>query len=73
MCMNTSESGYSAIIFLIALLNLKGYRQKNLYIATQGPLKSTVGDFWRMIWEKESKCIVLLTKLIEDDEVHVCF
>ncbi|XP_063891848.1 tyrosine-protein phosphatase non-receptor type 4 isoform X2 [Helicoverpa armigera] len=35
------------------------------YIATQGPLSTTVGDFWQMVWESESSLVVMLTVLTE--------
>ncbi|CAF3373988.1 unnamed protein product [Rotaria sp. Silwood1] len=44
---------------------LDGYRRQNAYIATQGPLPNTFADFWRMIWETNSTCIVMMTKLEE--------
>ena len=48
---------------------MQGYRKCNAYIATQGPLPSTVNDVWQMVWEYESKYIVMLCNLQEDGVV----
>ncbi|XP_077965960.1 uncharacterized protein LOC120336894 isoform X2 [Styela clava] len=42
-----------------------GYSKSKKFIATQGPLSSTVNDFWRMIVEQKSKVIIMLTKCFE--------
>uniref|UniRef100_H3CAQ7 Receptor-type tyrosine-protein phosphatase alpha n=1 Tax=Tetraodon nigroviridis TaxID=99883 RepID=H3CAQ7_TETNG len=44
---------------------IDGYRQKDSYMASQGPLQHTMEDFWRMIWEWRSCSIVMLTELEE--------
>lgn len=36
-----------------------------VYIATQGPLSDTVNDFWLMVWQEKSDCIIMLTKEVE--------
>jgi netrin-G3 ligand len=44
---------------------INGYNRNNEYIATQGPLPDTVGDFWRMVWDYKSPTIIMLTNLVE--------
>ncbi|XP_054319037.1 receptor-type tyrosine-protein phosphatase S isoform X7 [Pongo pygmaeus] len=46
-----------------------GYRRQNAYIATQGPLPETFGDFWRMVWEQRSATIVMMTRLEEKSRI----
>ncbi|XP_034090029.1 receptor-type tyrosine-protein phosphatase S-like isoform X39 [Gymnodraco acuticeps] len=48
---------------------IDGYRKQNAYIATQGALPETFGEFWRMIWEQRSAIIVMMTKLEERSRV----
>ncbi|XP_048039184.1 receptor-type tyrosine-protein phosphatase delta isoform X42 [Megalobrama amblycephala] len=48
---------------------IDGYRKQNAYIATQGALPETFGDFWRMIWEQRSANIIMMTKLEERSRV----
>ncbi|XP_078792258.1 receptor-type tyrosine-protein phosphatase delta isoform X39 [Oryzias latipes] len=48
---------------------IDGYRKQNAYIATQGPLPETFGEFWRMIWEQRSAVVVMMTKLEERSRV----
>ncbi|XP_069126894.1 uncharacterized protein [Argopecten irradians] len=39
--------------------------KKDVYVATQGPKKNTLGDFWRMIWQINSDRIVMLANCVE--------
>ncbi|XP_018098986.1 receptor-type tyrosine-protein phosphatase S isoform X12 [Xenopus laevis] len=48
---------------------IDGYRKQNAYIATQGALPETFGDFWRMVWEQRSATVVMMTKLEEKSRV----
>ncbi|XP_055079626.1 protein tyrosine phosphatase receptor type Db isoform X3 [Periophthalmus magnuspinnatus] len=48
---------------------IDGYRRQNAYIATQGPLPESFGDFWRMVWEQHTANIIMMTKLEEKSRV----
>ncbi|GAB5581512.1 receptor-type tyrosine-protein phosphatase H [Prionailurus iriomotensis] len=39
------------------------------FIAAQGPLPQTVADFWRLVWEQQSRTLVMLTNCVESGRV----
>ncbi|CAK7315401.1 Tyrosine-protein phosphatase non-receptor type 5 [Vulpes lagopus] len=48
---------------------IRGYGgEEKVYIATQGPIVSTVGDFWRMVWQEHTPIIVMITNIEEMNE-----
>ncbi|KAM9658938.1 LOW QUALITY PROTEIN: tyrosine-protein phosphatase non-receptor type 5 [Trichechus inunguis] len=57
---------------LISYINanyIRGYGgEEKVYIATQGPIVSTVGDFWRMVWQEHTPIIVMITNIEEMNE-----
>ncbi|MCL4127939.1 UNVERIFIED_CONTAM: hypothetical protein GTU68_063770, partial [Idotea baltica] len=42
-----------------------GFNSPREFVVTQGPLASTRDDFWRMVWETNSRAIIMLTRCIE--------
>uniref|UniRef100_A0A8C6USZ1 Tyrosine-protein phosphatase non-receptor type 9 n=1 Tax=Neogobius melanostomus TaxID=47308 RepID=A0A8C6USZ1_9GOBI len=48
---------------------MDGYKRRNTYIATQGPLPKTFVDFWRMVWEQMVLIIVMTTRVVERGRV----
>ena len=38
-----------------------------------GPVHETVYDFWRMVWQEQSACIVMVTNLVEVGRVRENF
>jgi protein tyrosine phosphatase len=39
--------------------------QPKAYIVTQGPTETTIGDFWRMVWQERASCIVMVTRTFD--------
>ncbi|XP_042858856.1 receptor-type tyrosine-protein phosphatase alpha-like, partial [Penaeus japonicus] len=40
------------------------------YIASQGPLDATVGDFWRMVWDQRVSAIIMAANFNETSEMY---
>lgn len=48
---------------------VNGYEKSNAYIATQGPMPNTFGDFWRMVWEKNCSIVCMITNVMEKGRI----
>ncbi|GJQ82876.1 hypothetical protein Trydic_g2614 [Trypoxylus dichotomus] len=51
---------------------IKGYSRTPEYIATQGPMESTLEDFWRMIIQENVGVIVMVAQFVEQSK-QKCF
>jgi len=55
--------------FKFEFIILQLERADRQYILTQGPLPDTVGHFWLMVWEQNSRAILMLNKLTEKKQI----
>ena len=44
--------------------------KSKVYISTQGCLDNTIEDFWKMVYQENSKIIVMTTKEVERGRVR---
>nr|XP_010592376.1 tyrosine-protein phosphatase non-receptor type 13 isoform X7 [Loxodonta africana] len=59
------EGGYINASFI----KISVGKEEFVYIACQGPLPTTVGDFWQMIWEQKSTVIAMMTQEVEGEKI----
>lgn len=59
------DGGYINANFIKMLVKDESFH----YIACQGPLPTTLGDFWQMIWEQKSNVIAMMTQEVEGGKV----
>ncbi|KAM8871469.1 tyrosine-protein phosphatase non-receptor type 13 isoform 1-T1 [Synchiropus picturatus] len=59
------EGGYINANFI----NMPVKDENFMYIACQGPLPTTLGDFWQMVWEQKSNVIAMMTQEVEGGKV----
>ncbi|KAK7145620.1 hypothetical protein R3I93_013380 [Phoxinus phoxinus] len=63
VCLTPTTSEYESDYINASFI--KGAAKNKMYIATQGPVSSTVVDFWRMIWQHNVKVIIMACREIE--------
>ena len=51
-------------------LYTQGYKHQKAYIIAQNPLKSTVRNFWKVIYDRKCAVVVMLSRLKEKGEVQ---
>jgi protein tyrosine phosphatase len=52
--------------------SVHGYKKHRAFIITQGPMRSTARDFWKMVYSRKCSVVVMLSDLIEQNE-EVCY
>ncbi|PSN51501.1 Receptor-type tyrosine-protein phosphatase epsilon [Blattella germanica] len=62
---NIKHSNYINAVYV------DGFRAKDQFVVTQFPLQSTVGDFWRLIHEKNISLIVVLNEIDDEEDKSV--
>uniref|UniRef100_A0A8C4YZW0 Protein tyrosine phosphatase non-receptor type 13 n=1 Tax=Gadus morhua TaxID=8049 RepID=A0A8C4YZW0_GADMO len=59
------DGGYINANFITMAVKDESYP----FIACQGPLPTTLGDFWQMVWEQKANVIAMMTQEVEGGKV----
>ncbi|XP_068869006.1 tyrosine-protein phosphatase non-receptor type 13 isoform X7 [Aphelocoma coerulescens] len=59
------EGGYINASFI----HMPVGNEEFVYIACQGPLPTTVADFWQMVWEQNCTVIAMMTQEVEGEKI----
>uniref|UniRef100_A0A8B9R2D4 Tyrosine-protein phosphatase non-receptor type 13 n=1 Tax=Anas platyrhynchos TaxID=8839 RepID=A0A8B9R2D4_ANAPL len=60
-----TEGGYINASFI----RMPVGNEEFIYIACQGPLPTTVADFWQMVWEQKCTVIAMMTQEVEGEKI----
>ncbi|XP_025958556.2 tyrosine-protein phosphatase non-receptor type 13 isoform X2 [Dromaius novaehollandiae] len=60
-----TEGGYINASFI----RMPVGNEEFVYIACQGPLPTTVADFWQMVWEQNCTVIAMMTQEVEGEKI----
>ncbi|KAM7053347.1 tyrosine-protein phosphatase non-receptor type 13 isoform 4-T4 [Acridotheres tristis] len=60
-----AEGGYINASFI----HMPVGNEEFVYIACQGPLPTTVADFWQMVWEQNCTVIAMMTQEVEGEKI----
>ena len=50
-------------------LHIQGYNDPHKFIATQGPLPSTLTHFWHLVWQEKCQVVVMLVNIVEGNKI----
>ena len=65
---------WKALDFVFSIcFNCWFFAEYYLDFVVTGPVHETVYDFWRMIWQEQSACVVMVTNLVEVGRVSFGF
>ena len=47
---------------------IQGYKHKRAFIVAEGPMQSTMRNFWKIIYERNCAVVVMTSGLIEEEQ-----